>query len=312
MRWKSTLATLAWAVGVLAFLGSFGYAIYSVETATGPGGWLVDLQLQWRGSYGTKLTVLLTWVLVAIGLTPLWMGLVALLARTAPEPGEAAAPPRAAAAASDAPVSLTLWAGVFLVVAGLAAGGGGFLVLHVLHERESGHAFEPVNLSQGPAAAAPSGRYLAIEGVAQTKLVYGIGKRGSYASKDYYMPITAPNWAPGDGVRYVLVIRQHRGTLGADDVRGPFHVVSEAGRVPQYVHSAYEKEGVALDRSSFLVERRPVANGRVARRSDGEMDFLVGGGLVAGLGLLMALIGFVRQHLRRHRATAAVASGAPI
>jgi hypothetical protein len=42
------------------------------------------------------------------------------------------------------------------------------------------------------------------------------------------------------------------------------------------------------------------------------MDFLVGGGLVAALGLLMAIAGFIRQQLRRHRAAAAVASGAPI
>jgi hypothetical protein len=310
MRWKSVLAMLAWVVGVLGFIGSFGYAIYSVETGTGPGGWLVDLQLQWRGSYGTKLTLLVTWVLVVVAMTPLWIGLAVLLARLGPAPGSAQPQPRAPAAASDAPVSLMVWSGVFLVVAGCAVGGGGFLVLHVLHERESGHVFEPVTLTQGPAAAAPSSAYLAIEGVAQTRLVYAIGKRGEYASKDFYMPLTAPNWAPSDAVRYVLLIKDRRGALGPDDVRGPFHVVAEAGRVPQFVRSAYEKEGVAMDRNSYLVERRPVAGGRVARRSDGEMDFLVGGGLVAALGLLMAIVGWVRQRLGGRRAGARVASGA--
>jgi hypothetical protein len=113
-------------------------------------------------------------------------------------------------------------------------------------------------------------------------------------------------------VRYVLVIKDRRGALGPNEVSGPFHVVSEAGRVPQFVRSAYEREGLTMDRSTYLVERRPVDKGKVARRDDGEMDFLVGGGLVAALGLLMAIAGFIRQQLRRHRAAAAVASGAPI
>jgi len=310
MRWKSVLAMLAWVVGVVGFIGSFGYAIYSVETGTGPGGWLVDLQLQWRGSYGTKLTLLVTWVLVVVAMTPLWIGLAVLLARLGPAPGAAPAQPRQAAAPSGAPVSLAVLSGVFLVVAGCVVGGGGFLVLHVLHERESGHVFEPVRLVQGQTGAAPSAQYLAIEGVAQPKLIYGIGKRGEHSRKDYYVPITAPAWSPTEAVRYVLVIKDRRGALGPNEVSGPFHVVAEAGRVPQFVRSAYEKEGLKMDRSSYLVERRPVDNGKVARRADGEEGFLVGGGLVAALGLLMAIVGWVRQRLGGTRAGARVASGA--
>lgn len=100
MSWKSAVATTAWGVGLLTFLGAFGYAVYSVEAGTGPGGWLIDLQLQGRGSYGLKLSIFLTWIIVALAMTPLWIGLAVLVARVGPEPAAAAA--RAQAADAEA------------------------------------------------------------------------------------------------------------------------------------------------------------------------------------------------------------------
>jgi hypothetical protein len=295
MSWKSVLAMLARGVGVLGFVGSFVYAICSVVTGAGPGGWVIDLQLQSGGSYAVKLTMFVTWLLVAAAMTPLWVGLAVLRDRLGPTSVPTSAPTRQAAAAPDRPVSLMLSSGLcLLLVAGIVAGGG-FLVLHVVHERESGQPFEPVSRVQGLVGAEPSSSYLAIDGLAQTELIYGIGKRGEHSSQDFYVPLTAPGWTTTEAVRYVLVIHDHRGALGAHELRGPFHVVARAGRVPRFVRSAYEKEGLTLASSTYLVERLPVANGKVARSRDGETEFLVGGALVGGLGLLMAIVGFIRQ-----------------
>lgn len=301
MSWKSAAATTAWGVGLLTFLGSFGYAIYSVETGTGPGGWLIDLQLQWRGSYGLKLSILVTWVIVALAMTPLWIGLAALVARIGPEPQPAVAQVPAAGTAAQAQMPLGLWGGSVLVVVAAIVGGGGYGVLHLLHQRDDGQPLEAVSLAAGPAAAPPSSRFLAIEGVAQPKLIYGIGKKGEYSSKDFYLPLTAPGWKKADPVRYVLVIKDRRGTVSANELRGPFYVAAKVGHVPKFVTSAYEKEGVTLDRATYLVELVTVSNGKVVAGNDGEMAFLIGGGLLGGLGLVMAMVSFMRQRIGRWR-----------
>lgn len=297
MRWKSMLAMLARVMQVIGLVGSFVYAIYSVETGTGPGGWLIDLQLQSGGSCALKLTMFGTWLLVAAAMLPFWIGLAVLRDRLGPTSAPTSAPPRQATGAPDRPVSLTLWAGMFLVVIAGVVGGGGCVVLHVLHEREGGQPFEPVSLVPGQPAAEPASKYLAIDGQAQPDLLYRIGRRGEHTGKDHYLPLTAPGWTNTEAVRYVLVLKGRRGTLSAHELRGPFHVVAQQGRVPTFVLSAYEKAGLTLASRTTLVERLPVDNGKVARSREGEQEFLIGGALVGGLGLLMAAVGFIRLRL---------------
>ena len=53
-------------------------------------------------------------------------------------------------------------------------------------------------------------------------------------------------------------------------------------------------DSLGLVRRAMKPFIRPVDDGKVARSHEGEKEFLIGGGLVGGLGLLMALIGFIR------------------
>lgn len=312
MSWKSAAATAAWGVGLLTFFGSFGYAIYSVETGTGPGGWVIDLQLQWRSSYGLKLSILVTWMIVALAMTPVWIGLVALVSRIGPEPGPSATHAPVTDTVGRAQMPLGVWGGTMLIVVAAVIGGGGYGVLHLLHQRDGGHPLEALSLASGQTVAPRSSRFLVIEGVTQPKLIYAIGKKGEHSSKDFYLPLTAPAWSKADPVRYVLVIRDRRGTLGVDELRGPFKVIAKSGRVPRFVASAYEKEGVSLDSTTFLVERVSVSNGKVVANEDGEMAFLFFGALLGGLGLVIVMISFIRHRIGRSGGRSTAASGASL
>lgn len=157
MKGKIFAGWMAQIAGWTAFAAVVGYSIYSVETGTGPGGWLVDRQLQWFGSYGTKSTVLVPILLMFLVAGGVFAVLAKLFELVAGQPAQPANPVPAQATPLPAPPgehpAAVLRLGLAILFGSLIIGGGGYLYLSWKHGGEEGSEFERIRLETGAASS---------------------------------------------------------------------------------------------------------------------------------------------------------------
>jgi len=288
-------------VGYLLVVG--GYLTYGTFTQTGLGGWVLAQELEWFGSASQKLTVLLCLVVAMV--LPLL-----LLAPWLPK-GERARlagpllPPQAAR-----PIGWQQLL-VFGLVPPLLALPTYYYVQRQA-ERDESRSVVPLNLLAHPEAAVPADtKFARLQAVFQADYQYVL-QETSYSQvrkTDRYVPLTGPDWQPGQPVRFFLDTstdayfdEASRRSIVFDQAT-PFAVTFSGqlhpNTLPLVVQRAFAQQRVMAAEPHYVLENLYMPNGQPPRAASQQYWLIA----VLGLGLGAAILvgGGVGLLIRRRR-----------
>lgn len=283
-----------------------GYLTYGTFTQTGLGGWVLAQELEWFGSASQQLTVLL----------PLAVAMVLPLLLLAPflpkgERAQLAGPllPRSSAK----PVSWQLLL-VLGLVPPLVALPTYYYVEHQA-ERDENRPVVPLSLLAHPDTPIPADtRFVRLQAVFQADYQYVL-QETSYSQvrkTDRYVPLTGPDWRPGQPVRFFLdtstdaYIDEASQRSIAFDHATPFPVTFSGqlhpNALPLVVRRAFARQRVAAAEPHYVLENLYMPNGQPPRAAS-QQYWLI---LVLGLGLGAAILvgGGIGLLIRRQRGQA--------
>ncbi len=267
-------------------------------TETGLFGWVLDASLHWFGRAYTKLTFLISFMILMVPLRPM-ARLVEKL------PGSSAARTVTATPRSPTQVAshrrrLFGWTGAALVVLPWVLGVPIGLWCAARAKDEAGTRLEQ---PERPEQFAPQAdmqlptserRVFELLAVPQTALGLTLTRRRQDDVRSYYyVPLTAANWTARDPVQFILSL-EYEGDPTPVELRPPYVVELDAGPVPTPVIGELERAGIELASPLSLVRRTYLHDGLVPDRSDSIMLGVVSiGWLSTLLGLMLWLVGFL-------------------
>ncbi|MGI4873890.1 MAG: hypothetical protein ACRYFX_22245 [Janthinobacterium lividum] len=280
-----------------------GYFIYSTFTQTGLGGWVLAQELEWFGSASLKLTILL--LLAGAMLLPLLLVAPFLPKGQRAQLAGPLLPPQPAA-----PIT---WPKLLLLAAGppLLALPTYYYVQHQA-ERDERRPVVPLNLVAQPnAPVLPGTKYARLQAVLQTDYQYVL-QETSYSQvrkTDRYLPLTGPDWRPGQPVRFFLDTstdayfdEAHQRTIPFDNAT-PFPATFSGqlhpGTLPTVVQRAFTRHRVTAAEPYYVLENSYLPNGQPPRAAAQQYWLIPTLGL--GLGAAILVGGGLGLLIRRQR-----------
>lgn len=280
-----------------------GYLTYGTFTQTGLGGWVLAQELEWFGRASQKLTVLLPLVVAMV--LPLLL-LAPLLPKG--ERAQLAGPllPRPPAR----PVSWQLLL-VFGLVPPLVALPTYYYVQHQA-ERDESRPVVLLDLVAHPEASVPADtKFARLQAVFQADYQYVL-QETSYSQvrkTDRYVPLTGPDWQPGQPVRFFLDTSTDAYFDEANqrsivfDQATPFPVTFSGqlhpNALPSVVRRAFAQHRVTTAEPHYVLENLYMPSGQPPRAANQQYWII----LVLGLGLGAAILvgGGIGLLIRRRR-----------
>jgi len=291
-------------VGYLVLVG--GYLTYGTFTQTGLGGWVLAQELEWFGSASQKLTVLL----------PLAVAMVLPLLLLAPflpkgERAQLAGPllPRPPARPISWPQLLLL--GLVPPLVALPT----YYYLQRQAERDESRPVVALDLVARPDTPVPADtKYARLQAVLQADYQYVL-QETSYSQvrkTDRYVPLTGPDWQPGQPVRFFLDTSTDAYFDEANqrsivfDQATPFSVTFSGqlhpNALPTVVRRAFGQYRVTAAEPHYVLENLYMPNGQPPRAASQQYWIIP----VLGLGLGAAILvgGGIGLLIRRRRGLA--------
>ena len=288
----------------LLLVGS--YLTYGTFTQTGLGGWVLAQELEWFGSASQKLTVLL----------PLAVAMVLPLLLLAPflpksERAQLAGPllPRSSAR----PISWQLLL-VFGLVPPLVALPTYYYVQRQA-ERDERRPVVSFDLVARPNPPVPTDtKFARLQAVFQADYQYVLQETsyGQVRKTDRYVPLTGPDWQPGQPVRFFLdtstdayVDEANQRSIVFDQATpfpATFSGQLHSDALPLVVRRAFAQHRVTAAEPHYVLENLYMPNGQPPRAAS-QQYWLI---LVLGLGLGAAILvgGGIGLLIRRRRGLA--------
>ena len=280
-----------------------GYLTYGTFTQTGLGGWVLAQELEWFGSASQKLTVLLP-LAVAMVLPLL------LLAPLLPKGERAQLAGPLLPSSSAKPISWQMLL-VFALVPPLVALPTYYYVQRQA-ERDESRPVVPLDLMAHPNTPVPADtKFARLKAVFQTDYQYVLqGTSYSQVRKtDRYVPLTGPDWLPGQPVRFFLDTstdayfdEANRRSIAFDQAT-PFSVAFSGqlhpNALPVVVQRAFAQHRVTAAEPHYVLENLYMPNGQPPRAATQRYWLLP----VLGLGLGAAILvgGGIGLLIRRQR-----------
>lgn len=191
-------------VGTLIFLAAFAIGLHGLVTQTGLAGWIVLAQHQLFGWSSTKLTMLLSMVVLGFAGLTLWAGFQKLRGRRdagAQAMRVLAGTPAGARELTRRELAGWLAAGIALT---WAIGAGAWWWTVQGEQRDASAHYEPLALEAGRAPQ-PAGSHLLLKGLPLTShvVVHTTRRHGSTQEDHQLVPIVPPGWQEGMPVSFV-------------------------------------------------------------------------------------------------------------
>lgn len=282
------------------------YLLYSTTSQTGIGGWVLAQQLEWFGSASLDLAAPLAILLVL--LLPL---LLATLLLPKSELAQLTGPPlpRQPAAPITWPKLLAMAA-----VPPLLALPTYFYMQHQA-ERDQNRPVVPIDLLARPAAPVPPDtKFVRLQAILQADYQYTLQEtsNGQVRKTDRYVPLTGPNWRPGQPVRFFLDTstdgyydEASRRTIifaSTPPVSAAFSGELHAGTLPTVVRREFARHQVEAADLHYVLEDLYMPAGRPPSAAAHQYWFIPTLGI--GLGVAIALGGGLGLFIRRRRGLA--------
>lgn len=290
--------------GYLLLVG--GYLLYSTFTQTGLGGWLLAQELEWFGSASLKLTILLALAVAMLG--PLLLVAPFLPKGQRAQLAGPLLPPPAAK-----PIS---WQQLFVMglVPPLLALPTYYYVQRQA-ERDESRPVVPLDLVARPDAPVPAdAKYARLQAVFQADYQYLL-QETSYSQvrkTDRYVPLTGPDWQPGQPVRFFLDTstdayfdEANQRTLSFDEAT-PFPATFSGqlhpGALPTVVQREFARHRVTAAEPHYVLENIYMPNGQPPRAA--AQQYWLIAVLGVGLGAAILVGGGIGLLIRRRRGPA--------
>lgn len=280
-----------------------GYFVYSTFTQTGLGGWVLAQELEWFGSASWQLTILL--LLAVAMLLPLLLVAPFLPRGQRAQLAGPLLPPQSAT-----PIT---WPNLLLLAAippllALPT----YYYLQGQAERDESRPVVPLDLVAQPnAPVPPATKYARLHAVLQPDYQYAL-QETSYSQvrkTDRYLPLTGPNWQPGQPVRFFLdtstdvyfdeATQRSIAFDEATPLPATFSGHLHAGTMPTVVQRAFAQHRVVTAEPYYVLENVYMPNGQPPRAAS-QQYWLI---RVLGIGLGVAILvgGGLGMSIRRHR-----------
>jgi hypothetical protein len=234
------IVAVAWCVVVAGYIawGWYGYAgLYRA---------VAEWQVVVFGSYRVFLTALLPGIALALP----GIAVAAMLQRASRRLQTAPVDPRRG-----------LWAITVVGLMGLAIAA----IAGSLGWQKASRLLEVAELDVGQSGSLPHADRFVVSGMARTDLMLAVDTDSRGARRNYaYVPITPPDWRPGQPLTYFLKTEQNA-FLPTDDGRAvrlsagdaPFAVTTgpaavEAQKLPGQLREAYRTQNVPVARQAFI------------------------------------------------------------
>lgn len=294
------------ALYVAYFVLAVAYMSYSLLTQTGLCGWLTAWQIRLFGSASDKATALLAILVLLV--PPLALasrfdrrGLAAAAGQPVPGAGVPARPATFRA--------LAIMAAVPALLAVL-----GYFWLKTQAEHNAQQPVHQLNLIEQPAATLPAeAKYAIVQGVAQPEYQYVLQETryGKVEKTDRYLPLTGPDWRPGQPVQLLWdtsidAYYDETSHTSADldhSSAFPGTFSGDLGlALPTVVRQEFEHQGLHLAESVYVLHQQYFVNGRPVDYDSSTYYLLPWLGL--GLSAAILLGGGIGLAIRRARGLA--------
>ncbi|RZK54788.1 MAG: hypothetical protein EOO59_11130 [Hymenobacter sp.] len=283
-----------------------GYLTYGTFTQTGLGGWVLAQELEWFGSASQKLTVLL----------PLVVAMVLPLLLVAPflpkgERARLAGPLLPQRAARPISWKQLLVFGLVPPLVALPA----YYYVQRQAERDESRPVVSLDLVASPAALVPADtKFVRLQAVFQADYQYVL-RETSYSQvrkTDRYVPLTGPDWQPGQPVRFFLDTstdayfdEANQRTIVFDQTTAfpaVFTGQLHTSALPVVVQREFTRHQVTAAEPYYVLENVYMPNGQPPRAASQQYWLIP----VLGIGLGVAILvgGGVGLLIRRKRGLA--------
>ncbi|UYZ63057.1 hypothetical protein [Hymenobacter weizhouensis] len=289
------------------FVLALGYLLYSSFTKTGLCGWLIDLQIRWFGSASERVTLILATLL-------LLLPLLLFVSRFDRRGLAAAAPPAVGPDGRPrAGASFRTLAWIAAVPALLAVP-----AYFWLSHQATANAQEPVHqldfINQPTAPVPARAKFAVLHAVFQAEYQYVLEETryGKVARTNRYVPLTGPEWRPGQPVRIVYDTstgvyfdEKNQQTFVYDQTSafpGTFTGELHVGTLPTVARTAFEQQGLRLAEPVYVLENQYFTNGRPMDTDAGTYHLVLWLGLIFSAAILLG--GGIGLAIRRRRGLA--------
>lgn len=280
-----------------------GYIMYSTFTQTGLGGWVLAQELEWFGSASWQLTILL--LLTVAMLLPLLLVAPFLPRGQRAQLAGPLLPPQ--------PATPITWPKLLLLAAApplLAL--PTYYYLQGQAERDESRPVVPLDLVAQPnAPVPPATKYARLQAVLQPDYQYVL-QETSYSQvrkTDRYLPLTGPDWQPGQPVRFFLDTstdvyfdEANRRSIAFDNATpfpATFSGQLHAGTLPTVVQREFARHRVVAAEPYYVLENLYMPNGQPPRAA--AQQYWIIRVLGVGLGAAILVGGGLGMIIRRRR-----------
>lgn len=284
-----------------------GYLLYSSFTKTGLCGWLIDVQLRLFNSASDRVTLTVATLLLLLPLLYFVRRYDrAALAAAATPPGRPGGPPN-----TKATFRMLAWMALVPVLLAVPA----YFYLKHQSEANAQETVHQLDFINRPDAPVPAGaKFVVLQAVCATEYQYVLQETryGKVERTNRYIPLTGPNWRPGQPVRMVYDTstdvyfndNQQQSVLYDQTTAFPGTFTGELhmGTLPTAARTAFEQQGLQLAEPLYVLENQFFVNGRPVDTDAGTYHYVLWAGLLLSGALLLG--GGIGLAIRRSRGLA--------